>query len=151
MLQWFKNLFQTEKQCCGGCSHSVDLGITDAQKAALQQVDDKVVVGRILEITPHPDPKVTKVRVTQTTVGSETAQILCGAENIEVGMTVPVAMVGADLGGGFVIGKRAIRGVESSGMICSQVELGLSEDDQGGIWPLPEGLSLGAKLKELAA
>ena len=61
-------------------------------------------------------------------------------------MIVPVATVGTDLGGGFVIGERAIRGEMSHGMLCAQAELGLSaeSEEKGQIWPLPS--ALGCKL-----
>ena len=95
---------------------------------------------KILEIETHPDPKMTKVRVTKTDIGNGVVeQILCGGVNIEVGAIVPVATVGTVLGEDFVIGEREIRGVVSRGMICSREELGLPKGDQvdHGIWILP--------------
>ncbi len=91
---------------------------------------DHVVVGQILEISPHPDAD--RVRVTKTEVGDgQPRQIICGAKNIEVGQKIPVALPGAVLPGDFVIEKRKMRGVESEGMLCSGKELGLSEDAEG--------------------
>ena len=58
-------------------------------------------------------------------------QIICGAWNFDEGAVVPVAVPGAVLPGGFEIGTRAIRGVESHGMICSERELGLGEMHEG--------------------
>lgn len=145
MFSWLTSLFRSAK-------NTTQLPLTEGEKAALSTIDERIVIGQIMQIDPHPDPKVTKVRVTQTKIGGETAQILCGASNIAEGMVVPVATVGTDLGGGFIISERAIRGVTSMGMICSKKELGLTESDDGGIWPLPEGLKsrIGAPLKTLA-
>ena len=69
--------------------------------------------------------------------GEAPLSIICGAPNIAAGQIVACAMVGAELPGGFQIGKRKTFGVESCGMICSQKELGLSED-HSGIWVLDE-------------
>ena len=106
---------------------------------------EKVFVGEILEIAAHPDAD--RMRVTQTKVGSETFQIVCGAKNIEVGQKVPVALVGAVLPGGFEIKKADKRGVESCGMICAEAEMGLAEDSEG-IMVLPEDAIIGTPIIE---
>lgn len=58
---------------------------------------------------------------------------------------VPVALVGTTMPGGMVIKKAKLRGVPSFGMICSERELGLSED-HNGIMVLPEGFKVGTRL-----
>jgi phenylalanyl-tRNA synthetase beta chain len=88
-----------------------------------------VVVGKVEQITPHPDAD--KVRVCQVDTGSGPRQIICGAWNFSEGAHVAVAEPGAILPGGFEIDRRTIRGVESNGMICSESELGLGEDHTG--------------------
>ena len=89
-----------------------------------------VVVGRVTAVAAHPDAD--KVRVTHVDLGDgEPHQIICGAWNFEAGAVVPVATPGAVLPGGFEIGRRRIRGVDSHGMICSERELGLGEDAAG--------------------
>ncbi len=88
-----------------------------------------VVIGKVLDIAPHPNAD--KVRVCQVDIGSEVAEIICGAWNFEAGAYVPVAVPGAVLGGDFVIAKREIRGLTSNGMICSEAELGLGDDSDG--------------------
>lgn len=62
--------------------------------------------------------------------------IICGASNFVVGDTVVVALPGAVLPGGFAIASRETYGRLSDGMICSERELGLS-DDHAGIMVLP--------------
>lgn len=86
---------------------------------------EKVVVGKILEINPHPDAD--KLIVTKVLVGNdETVQIVTGAKNVNVGDYIPVALSGAKLPGGIKIKKGKLRGEVSEGMMCSSEELGIS-------------------------
>ncbi len=89
-----------------------------------------VVIGQILSIDPHPDAD--KLVVCRTDVGEgEPLQIVCGAKNMKPGDKVPTAKIGGVLPGGFEIGRRKMRGIESQGMMCSGKELGLSDDHSG--------------------
>jgi phenylalanyl-tRNA synthetase beta chain len=100
-------------------------------------IDERIVLGEILEITPHPNAD--KLQVTKTAVGlnadgtKNIQQIVCGAKNIAVGQKVPVATIGAKLKsikGDFIeIKPSKIRDVESFGMLCGVEELGFSEDE----------------------
>ena len=102
---------------------------------------DGVVVGEVLERTPHPDAD--KLSVCRVDAGQdEPLQIVCGARNVAAGMRVPVATVGARLPGDFKIKKAKLRGVQSLGMICSASELGLAESSEG-IMPLPADAPVG--------
>lgn len=105
----------------------------------------KVVVGQILKIDSHPDAD--KLHVCEVNVGKEKLQIVCGAPNIEVGQKVPVVLVGGKVGD-FEIKEAKIRGVKSFGMMCSQKELGLSED-HAGIFILPEDTKIGESLENV--
>ena len=83
-----------------------------------------VVVGKVLTCEAHPDSD--HLHVCTVDVGGEAPlQIVCGAPNVAAGQLVPVALVGAKLPGGVKIKKGKLRGVESSGMICSSEELGV--------------------------
>ncbi len=105
-----------------------------------------VVVGEVLSREPHPDAD--KLSVCSVNVGgSEPLQIVCGAANVAAGMRVPVATVGAVLPGDFKIKKAKLRGVESSGMICSASELGLAESSDG-IMPLPVDAPIGDDFRQ---
>ncbi|MCD5382704.1 phenylalanine--tRNA ligase subunit beta [Candidatus Gracilibacteria bacterium] len=84
---------------------------------------EKVVIGKIEKIEKHPDAD--KMQVTQTNVGGEILQIVCGGVNISEGQYVPVALNGAVLPGDFEIKKANKRGVESNGMICAEGEMGI--------------------------
>ena len=89
-----------------------------------------VVVGTIVSAEPHPDAD--KLQVCQVDTGEgEARQIVCGAANARAGLRVAVALPGARLPDGMKIRDARLRGVASSGMICSAVELGLADSDEG--------------------
>lgn len=108
-----------------------DIGLEVEAIKKTAAFEDDVVVGHVLEAIPHPNAdslKLCKVDVG----GTEPLQIVCGAPNARVGLSVCVATVGASLPGGLKIKEAKIRGEASFGMLCSAKELGLS-DDHGGI------------------
>ena len=104
-----------------------------------------VVVGEILSAEQHPDAD--KLRVCQVSNGSETFQVVCGAPNARPGIKVPFAMIGAELGDDFKIKKAKLRGVESSGMLCSASELKTS-DDNSGLLELAADAPVGMDVRE---
>ncbi len=105
-----------------------------------------VVVAQIVEIAPHPDAD--KLRVCQVDDGSGMLlQIVCGAPNAAAGLKVPLARVGAELPCGMKIGVAKMRGVQSSGMLCSARELGLSQD-HAGLLELPAEMTPGQSIRE---
>lgn len=71
-----------------------------------------------------------KLNVCQVDVGDEVLQIVCGAKNIAAGQNVVVAKVGAVMPSGMIIKDAELRGVPSSGMICSERELGLTDSEE---------------------
>ena len=90
---------------------------------------EELVVGHVLECAKHPDSD--HLSVCKVDVGSEVLDIVCGAPNVAKGQYVVVAPVGATLPGGLTIKKAKLRGQPSNGMICSERELGLSDDHSG--------------------
>lgn len=128
-----------------------DLTMSTAEVEGLEHYGegiDEVVVGHVLAREKHPDAD--KLSVTQVDCGDgETRQIVCGAPNVAAGQKVAVVLPGSKLptadGGTFKIKKSKIRGQESLGMICSEKELGFS-DESDGILVLPEDAPIGAKV-----
>ena len=104
-----------------------------------------VVVGEVLSTEQHPDAD--KLRVCQVTNGTETFQVVCGAPNVRPGLKIPFAMIGAKLPGDFKIKKAKLRGVESSGMLCSETELQVGEDDSG-LMELAADAPVGSDVRE---
>jgi phenylalanyl-tRNA synthetase beta chain len=106
----------------------------------------KIVVGHVAERAPHPESD--HLSVCRVDVGGpELLQIVCGAPNVAAGQNVPVALMGTTMPGGMEIKKAKLRGVVSTGMICSERELGLSED-HAGIMVLPASFRPGQLLTE---
>ena len=107
-----------------------------------------IVVGRVLESDPHP--KADRLSVCRVDVGRpEPARIVCGAANVAAGQMVPVVLPGCALPDGTRIEKVELRGIRSEGMICSEAELGLGEDDEG-ILVLPGDCREGSPMAEAA-
>jgi len=104
-----------------------------------------VVVAEISHCESHPDAD--KLQVCRVNDGQNEWQIVCGAPNARVGIKVPLAQVGAVLPGNFKIKNSKLRGVESAGMLCSEVELGLSEE-ASGLMELPMDAPLGQSLSD---
>ena len=101
-----------------------------------------IKVAKILKAAPHPDAD--KLQICQVAVGADKYEIVCGAPNARDGLLTPVALPGTILPGGLKIKKSKVRGVVSNGMLCSEKELGLSEESDG-IMELPENLEHGAQ------
>ena len=89
----------------------------------------RIVVGRICSVAAHPDAK--KLQVCEVDVGKKhNLTIICGAPNARKGLVTAVATNGAKLPG-MTVGNREIRGVQSFGMLCSGMELGLDDSADG--------------------
>ena len=111
-----------------------------------------VIVGEVLEVKEHSNAD--RLRICMVNLGDEEAQIICGADNVAAGQKVPVATVGTTLpitledGSKLIIKKAKLRGEESSGMICSEDELGLGRDSKG-IMVLDEALEVATPIDEV--
>ena len=125
------------------------LEIDDVREVGVDWGRDKVFVGHVTAVDPHPNAD----RLTVPTVdlgGGETVQVVCGGPNLAAGQKIAFAFAGAMLystktGKTQALKKSKIRGVESAGMVCSEVELGLG-DDHEGIMVLPEDAPVGTPL-----
>ncbi len=105
-----------------------------------------VRVARIHSLKTHPNAD--KLVLCEVTTGDRILPVVCGAKNIRIGDTVPLAQVGANLPGGLVIRSSIIRGEASEGMLCSEEELGIG-DAAAGIMILAPDLPLGKELGDV--
>jgi len=142
-LSWLKNYVDT-----GALSpeeladHLTMLGLeVDAVIPLFEELGD-LKTGLVISAEKHPDAD--KLSLCQVKIDDEVHQIVCGAPNVREGLNVVVALPGTLLPGNFKIKKSKIRGVASSGMICSESELGISTEHDG-IMELPEGTEHGQR------
>ncbi|AXS79694.1 phenylalanine--tRNA ligase subunit beta [Dechloromonas sp. HYN0024] len=105
-----------------------------------------VVVAHVLEVVKHPDADRLNVCKVDTGRGEPTT-IVCGAPNVAVGLRVPCALPGAQLPGDFTIKIAKVRGIESSGMLCSAKELGIAEE-ASGLLILPADAPVGQSIRQ---
>ena len=104
------------------------------------------VVGKVLSAERHPDAD--RLTVCSVDIGADgPSTIVCGAPNVAAGQTVAVARPGAIMPDGTKLGEAKLRGVQSSGMILAEDEVGIGQDHEG-IMVLDESLSVGAPLSE---
>lgn len=113
----------------------------------LTSVNTHLIVGEILKIEEHP--KIKRLNFCYVNIGRKVLKIICGANNVQVGIKVVVAQVGSKLANGMVIVDREIQGIMSHGMICSLSELGLNpevltQEDLDGIVHLPDSAPVGS-------
>ncbi|MGY1489797.1 phenylalanine--tRNA ligase subunit beta [Methylobacillus pratensis] len=130
-----------------GLSHALTMaGLEVEELEPVAPEFTKVVVAEIISAEKHPDAD--RLQVCKVNVGSgEPLQIVCGAPNARAGLKAPCALVGAELPG-FKIKQAKVRGVESSGMMCSAKELGLAEESDG-ILELAADAQVGQDIREL--
>ncbi|MGD7007500.1 YtpR family tRNA-binding protein [Metabacillus sp. 84] len=88
----------------------------------------KFVIGHVVSKEKHPNAD--KLNICKVNIGTEMLQIVCGAPNVNEGQKVVVAKVGAVMPSGMMIKHAELRGVASSGMICSAKELDLPDAPQ---------------------
>jgi len=111
---------------------------------------DKVYVGRITAVDPHPNAD--RLRLATVDLGDRQMTVVCGAPNLVVNDKIAFAMVGARLLDGHTgkleeLKPAKIRGVASEGMVCSEKELGIS-DNHEGILVLPPEYEIGKPLSD---
>ena len=135
-LKWIKALVPGLD--CGVQEYVDAMTLSGSKVEGYEQLDadlDKIVVGQVTKIEKHPDAD--KLVICQVNVGSETLQIVTGAPNVFEGAKVPVVLDGGRVAGGhdgtktpggIKIKKGKLRGVESSGMMCSIEELGSNRE-----------------------
>ena len=111
---------------------------------------ENIVVGQIIAINPHPNAD--RLRLPTIDLGTEQLTVVCGAPNLRLGDKIAFAYVDAQLidghsGQPFRLQSAKIRGVVSSGMVCSEKELGIS-DNHEEIMVLPAEAPIGTPLAD---
>ena len=134
-LQWLRELLIREPELPRAEELAERLSLAGFEVEAIEDLAAQaagVVVGFVEEREPHPNSDRLSLCQVRADGASAPLQIVCGAPNVRAGIHVPVALVGAHLPAvDLTIKPAQIRGVASSGMICSLRELGLAEESEG--------------------
>ena len=145
-LNWLKAYIDFEFSPSELADRLTMLGVEVESVKHLGTELEGVIVGSVTSIRPHPNAD--KLVLCQVDTGeTEELQIVCGAPNAREGMLAPVATIGATLPVGLTIKRAKLRGETSQGMLCSEKELGLS-DDAAGLMELSTDIPLGTPLSE---
>ncbi len=151
-LSWLNDYLKLENVSVKEYCDALTLSGSKVEGASVEGSEvEGVVFGRILTKERHTNSD--HMWITTVDVGTEVLQIVTGAQNIEVGQIVPVAVNGAKLPGGITIKNGKLRGVASNGMLCSHEELGfemgvIPGSDPNGILIFQKEYPLGADVME---
>jgi phenylalanyl-tRNA synthetase beta chain len=118
-------------------AHRLTMAGLEAEKiSVIGDSWDKIYVGHVEAVEQHPDAD--RLVLATVDAGEHRLKVVTGAPNIAQGQTVALALAGARLIDGHADGQvyrtlkpSAIRGVRSEGMVCSEKELGLSDEHEG--------------------
>jgi len=110
----------------------------------LLQLPPSIISGKVLSIKPHPN--ATKLKIAQVQINDhKNVQVVCGAQNLKIGMISILAQIGSTLPSGLSIKLSEIRGEKSEGMLCSPIELDLHNEQ--GIIDLPPNSKIGVPIQ----
>ena len=147
-LSWLKDHLQTDADVATIATALTNLGLEVESVTDRAEILAPFTVGRVVEAKPHPDADRLQVCTVETKFGN--LQVVCGAPNARTGLKGVFAPAGTTIpGSGMVLKPTKIRGVESNGMLCSEREMGIS-DDHGSIIELPDDATIGAPFASVA-
>jgi phenylalanyl-tRNA synthetase beta chain len=147
-LSWLKDHLETTASLDEICERLPMLGLEVENLENRAKDLDAFIVGYVIEAKQHPNADRLRVCIVDT--GTEQIQVVCGAPNARTGMKGVFAPAGTHIPGtGVDLKKGVLRGEESNGMLCSEREMGLS-DEHDGIIDLPEDTPIGAKFAAVA-
>ena len=138
-IEWLKEFVDINETAAELADLLTNAGLEAAVTGAPSEIPG-VVIGTVETAGQHPDAD--KLKLCTVNDGNVVHQVVCGAPNVEAGQTIAFAKVGSVLPGNSKLKKVTIRGVESSGMICSERELQIT-DEHEGIMVLPSDLNPG--------
>lgn len=146
-LNWIKKYIDIDDVAPNELADRLTFAGVEVEAVTKLSTATKLVIGEVIECGPHPDSDHLSLTKVNTGHKYGILQIVCGAPNVANRQKVIVALDGAVLPGG-KISKGLIRGVESQGMICSMLELGvdakfLSNEQTEGIEVLADDAVVG--------
>ena len=150
---WLKEYLQFDLSPQETADVLTDIGIEAEGVEEIQSIKgglEGLVIGQVLTCTKHPNSDHLHLTTVDIGNGEEPLHIVCGAPNVAAGQKVVVATVGTTLymeDKEFTIKRSKIRGEESLGMICSEIEIGIGTSHDG-IIVLPDDAVVGTPAKE---
>ncbi len=149
-LNWLKEYIEITLLLTDLASRLTMAGIEVKGKQTIGGEWGNIVIGQIVTINPHPNADRLSLPIID--LGTEQQTVVCGAPNLKIGDKIAFAHVGAQLidphnGQIFRLKSARIRGIPSSGMVCSEKELGISESHEG-IMVLPTEAPVGTLLAD---
>jgi phenylalanyl-tRNA synthetase beta chain len=146
-LSWLKEHLATEADLATIADTLTAVGLE------VEEITDRAaalapfIVAHVIEAGPHPNAD--KLKVCRVDTGNDVVQVVCGAPNAHTGMKGVFAASGLTVPGtGMKLKPATIRGVASNGMLCSEREMGLS-DQHEGIIELPDDAPVGAPFAQV--
>lgn len=146
-LNWLKEFLETNASLDEICSSLTDIGLEVEEIINPGKELAQFEVASVLKTEKHPDAD--RLNICEIETSSGKVSLVCGAANVRAGLKVAYAPIGSIIpANGMEIKKAKIRGIESSGMLCSSAELSLGENSEG-IMELDENSEIGCKINDL--
>ena len=146
-FNWLSELVSLSDKTPKELAQLLDSKGLEVEAAASKKLDN-VVIGQITKIYAHPNADKLQICHVKIEENQAPLTIVCGAKNPKNKDKAVLCLEGAVLPGNFKIQERKIRGELSQGMLASKKELGLSSEEDEGIFILPQTAPLGVRLDE---
>jgi len=147
-ISWLKEYLDTQKSDQELIDSLTNIGLEVEDVINTSEIFSNFIVAQVVEEKKHPNAD--KLKVCKVDIGSDIVDVVCGAPNVEENMKVVYAPPGSTIPSTQMKLKASkIRGVESLGMMCSEFELGIS-DDHDGIIKLDNSVKVGQPYAEIA-
>ena len=147
-ISWLKEHLDTQKSDQELIDSLTNIGLEVEDVVNASEIFSNFTVAQVIEEKKHPNAD--KLKVCRVDIGSDIVDVVCGAPNVEKDMKVVYAPPGSTIPSTQMKLKVSkIRGVESLGMMCSEFELGIS-DDHDGIIKLDDSIKVGQPYAEIA-
>ncbi|MDG2413976.1 MAG: phenylalanine--tRNA ligase subunit beta [Hyphomicrobiales bacterium] len=145
-LSWLKQHLETNSDIETILKKLTNIGLEVESSYNPSEALNGFIAAKIISTKPHPDADRLQLCLIDT--GTEEIEIVCGAKNAKEGLTTIYAPVGSTIpASGMKLKKAKIRGIESSGMLCSEKELNLGDDSEG-IAELSDQISPGTSISK---
>ncbi len=145
-LEWLREYVDFQDSAEGLAARLTFSGIEVEGIETIGSSYDGIIVGEVRAVDRHPNAD--RLTVCRVFDGAQELQVVCGAPNVRAGGRYPLARVGVKLANGTVIKPAKLRGVESSGMLCAEDELGISNRHEG-VLELAGAPAAGAPLADI--